>query len=212
VGFLLHAPELSDQELTVTTFELRAGGSWLAVMPSVVRYLHETGEEYAARDGVAGSTAFTLELGSEHPAYRAAGGRLPRVRRPYAWYVRVPDVPGFVEHIAPVLEGRLTGTAADGHTGDLKISFVYDGVKLSFEAGRLTRIQGWMPTQLDSRLAPITRDALFPELTFLQLLFGFRSVADLEYAFADCIISSDESRELLDILFPRRPSMVWGVE
>jgi len=112
----------------------------------------------------------------------------------------------------PVLEGRLAGTTADGHTGELKISFVYDGVKLSFEAGRLTQVQRWMPTQLDSRLAPITRDALFPGLTFLQLLFGFRSVADLEYAFPDCIISSDESRELLDILFPRRPSMVWGVE
>jgi hypothetical protein len=177
-----------------------------------MRYLHDTGEEYAARDGVWGSTAFTFELGSEHPAYLAAGDRLPGVRRPYAWYVRVPDLPDFVGHIGPVLEGRLAGSMADGHTGDLKISFVYDGLKLSFAEGRLTHVERWMPTQLDSRLVPITRDALFPALTFLQLLFGFRSVADLEYAFPDCIISSDESRELLNILFPRRPSMVWGVE
>ena len=211
-GFLSHAPMLSNGELTVTIFELRPGASWLAVMPSVVRYLHSTGEEYAARDGAGGFSEFTFELGSDHPAYRAAGERLPRARRPYAWYVRVADVPDFVRHVGPVLERRLAGSAADGHTGDLKISFVYDGFKLSFHDGRLTDVGRWMPTQLDSRLAPITRDALFPSLTFLQLLFGFRSVEDLEYAFPDCIMSSDESRELLTILFPKKPSMVWGVE
>ena len=51
-----------------------------------------------------------------------------------------------------------------------------------------------------------------PGLTFLQLLFGFRSVEDLEYAFPDCIMSSQEARDLLNILFPKRASWVWGIE
>ncbi|MBM3934826.1 MAG: hypothetical protein FJ319_11100 [SAR202 cluster bacterium] len=59
---------------------------------------------------------------------------------------------------------------------------------------------------------PRKRDALFPEHTFVQVLFGFRSVEDLEYAFPDCIMSSDESRLLLNILFPKRASKVWGID
>ena len=32
-----------------------------------------------------------------------------REEPPYAWYVRVPDMPAFLRHIAPVLEARLGG-------------------------------------------------------------------------------------------------------
>jgi len=56
---------------------------------------------------------------------------------------------------------------------------------------------------------PVT--ASFPDLTFLQLLFGYRSLEELEYAFADCQVESDEARALLTALFPRQPSNVWGL-
>lgn len=212
VGFLMHAPELSRGELVATVYELRSGVSWLAVTPSVIRYMEKTGDGYAVRDNGEGFAAFTLELGSEHPAYHAVNDRLPRANRPYAWYLRVPDLPGFVGLIGPVLERRLAGSPAAGHTGELKISFITGGLRLSFDSGRLAGVEGWMPTQADSRLAPRVRDALFPSLTFLQVLFGFRSVSDLEYAFPDCLISSDVARKLLDVLFPKHTSMVWGVE
>ena len=32
---------------------------------------------------------------------------LPRIRKPYAWYLRVPDIAGFLDTITPVLEQRL---------------------------------------------------------------------------------------------------------
>jgi hypothetical protein len=35
-----------------------------------------------------------------------------------------------------------------------------------------------------------------------------RSLADLEYAYADCHARSDEARVVLDALFPKRPSFV----
>jgi len=53
--------------------------------------------------------------------------------------------------------------------------------------------------------------ALFPDLTFLQLLVGYRALEALEYAFADCLVEDDEARALLTALFPRQPSNVWAV-
>ena len=49
--------------------------------------------------------------------------------------------------------------------------------------------------------------AAFPDLTFLQLLFGYRSFEELQYAFADC----DEAQALLTALFPKQASGVWPV-
>jgi GNAT superfamily N-acetyltransferase len=212
VGILMHAPALSGGELVATVYELRSGVSWPAVTPSVIRYMERAGEGYADRDDGQRFAAFNLELGEKHPAYDAVNDALPRAVRQYSWYVRVPDLPGFLGLIGPVLESRLADSPAAGHTGELKISFITGGLRLSFDSGRLAGVEAWMPTQADSRLAPRVRDAMFPGLTVLQVLFGFRSVAGLEYAFPDCIMSSDRSRELLDVLFPKRASTVWGVE
>jgi hypothetical protein len=45
----------------------------------------------------------------------------------------------------------------------------------------------------------------------LQLLFGRRSVEDLEYAFPDCWAGDRQCAALLNVLFPKRPSHVWGI-
>ena len=212
VGLLVHRPQLRGGEISASVYELAPGTSWLAVTPSVVRYLRDTGEEYAAGGGGDGFIGYSLSLGAEHPAYDAGRDMLPRADRPYAWYVRVPDVADFVRHIAPVLERRLEDSLAAGYTGGLKINIVGDGLRLSFDSGRLTEAARWLPTQLDSRLGARERDALFPGLTFLQMLFGFRSLDDLEHAHPDLLVSSGTARELLKALFPRRVSRIWGIE
>jgi hypothetical protein len=35
---------------------------------------------------------------------------------------------------------------------------------------------------------------------------------ELEHAFADCWADMDEARALVKVLFPKRPSHVWGVD
>ncbi len=210
VGYLMHAPTLWGKQLAVTMFELEPSVSWESIMPSVVHYLSETGREYLARDG-GDFDAVLWGLSSEHPVYEA-WDLMPHAERPYAWYLRVPDLPAFVSRIAPALEQNLAGSPSARYSGDLKISFVGDGLRMAFEDGRLTVAERWMPTQLDSRLSPRVRDALFPDLTFQQQLFGFRSVEDLEYAFPDCRISTDRARQLLNGLFPKRASHVWAIE
>jgi hypothetical protein len=46
-------------------------------------------------------TGLALNLGPQHPAYTALGDLLEQYRPYYAWYIRVPDLPAFLRHIAP---------------------------------------------------------------------------------------------------------------
>jgi hypothetical protein len=47
-------------------------------------------------------------------------------------------------------------------------------------------------------------DARFPDLTFLQLLFGHRTASELQRARADCYRRNVGTRLLLEVLFPKR--------
>ena len=147
--------------------------------------------------------AISFALGSDHPVYRAIPDRLPRVRDPFAWYLRVSDLPGFLRRVAPVLEARLAASVAPGHTGALRLGFYGDGLRLAFAGGRLDVAEAWEAE------GPDDGGAWFPGLGFLQLLFGRRSLAELEHAGADCRVNAEEARVLLDALFPKRPSCVW---
>jgi len=206
VGFLGHNSRLWGDALHVRALELSTGLSWAAVAPSVLRYLQAAGEECLKQDPKA--TAFSrlgLSLGTEHPIYCVTASVLPQVDPPYAWYVRVPDVPAFLRRIAPVLERRLAESSLAGHSGDLKVSFYRSGVRLVIEQGRLTSVEPWQPSHEDSGQAG------FPDLTFLKLLFGYRDYDEIRYVFPDAWADGDEARALLAALFPKRPSLVWPV-
>jgi hypothetical protein len=201
VGLLVHERGgVRRQEIICAgPYELTPGVSWLAVTPTVLRYLADYGSKRAAQ--AKKSLSWIDFFASEsHPIFRAGPGKLQPVWGPYAYYVRVPDLPRFLRHIAPVLESRLAKSIAVGHTGELKLSFYGDGLRLVFARGKLKKIQAWKPEEGAS--------ASFPFLTFLQLLFGRRSYQELSEAYADCG-GTDEAAALLEILFPKLPSEVW---
>jgi len=79
-------------------------------------------------------------------------------------------------------------------------------MRLVLEDGRLATVEDWKPNPDRN-----SGDAGFPGLTFLQLLFGYRSLAELKFAFADCWTKGDQTGILLDILFPKMASSVWPV-
>jgi hypothetical protein len=203
VGMLVHDYKMFGTHISAHAYELKPGVSWAAVTPGVVRYLAARGREQAQQQQGAWNM-YILALGSEHPAYQALPDRLPRVLKPHTWYVRVPHIPAFMRHVSPAIEQRLTGSVVEGHSGEVKLNFYRDGLLLGFESGRLTRAEAWQSERTEEG------DAGFPNLTFLQLLFGFRSLEDLEYAFPDCWVRGDEVRALLNTIFPKRPSLVWG--
>ena len=117
----------------------------------------------------------------------------------------MPDLPRFIRLIAPVLERRLADSALAGHSGELTISFYRSGLRLAFETGRLATAEAWRPTVADGG------KAAFPGLTFLQLLFGYRQLDELRYAFPDCLAHTDETQALLNALFPKQASHVMAI-
>ena len=205
VGVLKHPPGLGKNSVAAHLFEIKPGSSWLEVTPSVARHLWKTGQEYSRKVG-SPHDAFTFELGEAHPAYEAFKERLPYIHPSYAWYLRVADLPGFIRHIAPALEKRLADSIASGYSGEKRVSFYRNGIRLIFTDGRLASVKPWMPGPKEQE-----GDVAFPGLTFLQLLFGYRSLEELRTSFADCWWDSNETRALFNALFPKKPSQIYPV-
>jgi hypothetical protein len=206
-GFFIHDPFSWRSWLTVKGFELIPGLPWLEVTPTVIRYLEHLYEQLPPIHGEKKPFgAFGFTLGEDHPVYHVMPDRMPRIRKPYAWYIRVVDIPVFLQLIKPVLEKRLSDSPLAGYNGEFKITFYRDGIHLVFDQGKLVTIEAWKPTPFGH-----AGDAGFPPNTFLQLLFGYRSMEMLKDSFADCWTNRDEFQSLLDVLFPLQPSHVWPI-
>jgi hypothetical protein len=204
VGYFGHPWFTWGTMQTLTRYMLVDNVSYLAVNASVIRYLWQIGQMNAEKRELK-LDRFGFWLGSDHPSYRAAEGRLVRVVPPYAYYVRVPDLPAFLRTIAPALEARLRASVCSGHSGELKISFYRTGIRMVFENGRLAAVEDWKPKIKEDEGA-----AAFPNLTFLHLVFGYRSIDDIRSAFIDCY-ANDEAKVLLEALFPKKASSVWPI-
>ena len=213
VGCLVHDRWLKpnwSSSIGASTFELVAGASWPEATPCVLRYLLAIGER-SAREGTSlHFNRLALGLGLDHPACRVAATVLNEVNQPGVWYVRVADVPAFLRQTGPVLEARLQASPLAGYTGEFKLSFYRAGTRLAFERGRLTAAEPWRPSPSARGCLPDAHGhASFPDFSFLKLLFGYRDLDELHQAFPDCLVHGDDSRMLLEILFPKRPSHLW---
>jgi len=204
VGFLAHPWFSWGHVVAAQLYELKAGISWLEVTPTVVRWLWNLGKQVCESENKT-CTAFTFALGGSHPVYELLRDSLPGVREPYAWYMRVPDLVGFIKHIAPVLEKRLEDSLIPGYSGELKINFFNQGLHLVFSSGKLKTAANWQPNSVNKG------EITFPYQTFLQVLFGHRSLDELKKSYADCDWEKDETRVLVNTLFPRKPSLVYGI-
>lgn len=206
-GYLMLATRRWDKSLQVYALNIADGVSWQSVMASLLRAL----QTYGMQIPKVGSDVPTLNeisffLGSQHPVYGVLGETLaPFYEPPYAWYVRVPDMLAFIRHIAPILEKRLANSAAAFYTGEFTIDFFRGGMHMVFEKGHIIHIEPWR--------APVyknTADASCPALVFLQLLFGYRSLDELRYAFPDVRVENSNAALLLNALFPKKYSWVMG--
>jgi hypothetical protein len=204
LGYVLPKHRRWGGSLAVIGFVLEPGNSYVAVLPSVLRALQALAESipgHRPEQPPADRLLFGLE--GVHPVYSALGSLGATYDPPYAWYVRVPDLPGFMRQIAPVLERRLAGSPAAGHTGELKLSFYRGGLRLRFENGRLIEAEDWQAQVWGPK-----PEGAFPPLVFLQVLFGRRSFADLRYVFPDVWAEDNASTALIEALFPAQPSWV----
>jgi len=206
LGFIALPPSLQGTMLPCTHYSLKPGVSWLEATPYVLRFVWDRGQELAK---VAGKNCDSLGmwLHENHPVFQVAANYLVFKIEAYAWYLRVPDLAGFLRLITPVLEKRLAASLCTGFNGKFDLSFYQTGIRWTFEKGRLITIENYKPT------ADMCDNAAFPGLTFLQLLFGYRSLEEIEYAFPDCWVNdkNSEFRPVINALFPKQNSTVWPI-
>jgi hypothetical protein len=175
------------------------------LVPSLLRRLRDQGQQTPAyRPDAPPCSEITFQLGRVHPLYDLLGDALaPRVEPPYAWFVRIPDLPAFLRHVAPALEERLAQSVLAGYTGGVKIDLYREGLQLHFARGSLIGIESCQPIIYEDDRSVLG----CPPLTFLQLLLGYRSLAELCAIYPDVLVK-DEQRLLVNTLFPKQPSSV----
>lgn len=182
---------------------LDEGTRMAEVIPSVLRALPSLAPLTKPERARAGASAGAITFRWSDPTIRPGLGDIPYLEPPdpYAWYLRVPDVPCFLRHVAPALERRLAESPYAGYSGEITLDFYRGGLRLVVEAGRLAVIEDWRrPVDTESK-------AGFPPLVFLQMLFGHRSLAELHAIYPDARADGDVA-PILDTLFPKRRSQL----
>ena len=101
---------------------------------------------------------------------------------------------------APALEAQLAESASAGYTGRVDLSFYRSGLRLQLDEGRLTGVETWQPST--DRPGHVG----LPGLTFLQLLFGFRSLHELRDFLPDCVVRNETVGAVVEGLFPPQVS------
>lgn len=202
-GYVELAPVRPGPTLVARQVELADPADWPTAALPIVRALRAMAATLPTRGEPGPPTGVSLVLGREHPLYAALDGVVgAETFPPYAWYVRVPDLPGFLRRLAPVLAARLAGSAFRGFTGELLLDCYRGGLRIAFAHGRLVATADWRRPVWGGQ-----EHAAFPPLLFLQLLFGFRSLDELRAAHPD-VWRRDAAAPLLSGLFPKVNSRV----
>jgi len=204
-GYLWVAARRWGPNLSVREVILAPGGDLPDLIPALLRCLRDLGlSTPAVKPEAPPCSEINFHIGRSHPLHDLLGDALaPRVEPPYAWYIRVPDLRAFLQHIAPALEERLARSILAGYTGDLKIDLYREGLQLRFERGKLLGVEPWRAPVHNNEEAEMG----CPPITFPQLLLGYRSLEELRAIFPD-VWAKDDKRLLIDILFPKQPSIV----
>ncbi|MCB0062539.1 MAG: GNAT family N-acetyltransferase, partial [Caldilineaceae bacterium] len=147
LGMIVIGHHRWGRDVSVYELALAEGTNLQAIVPSLLRLLRAHGEQAPVMrtDGPPFSQ-ISFQLGCAHPIYALMGSVItPDHEDPYAWYIRVPDVPAFIQHIAPILEARLAQSVLTSHNGELLFDFYRGGLRLVWERGKLTAAEPWRP-------------------------------------------------------------------
>jgi hypothetical protein len=145
---------------------------------------------YAA--GLAGAGDLTVQ---ERGA--ALDARL--AQRPSAasmYYARVPDVAALLDHLRPVLSGRLAAAGLAAGSGEIVLSFFRHHVRLAYRDGAVTGVRTGGPMQAPGVVGGA---GLAPDLV-APLLFGPHGIAGLAERHPDVYPGPNEA--LMWALFP----------
>jgi hypothetical protein len=214
VGCLRVSPGRWGPEVNVSGLSLVEGVPLVAVVPSVLRGVRSLAQmTVPARPETPPADSVRLyQLSHQHALKGVLNEIVPvRVTYPFSgypdlWYIRVPNLPRFISHVAPVLERRLAASEQAGYTGELTLNFYRGGLRLEFAEGKLTAAEDWE--------RPLWGSAKMgcPPLVFLQLLFSYRSLSELRSIQPDVWAEESDAAPILDALFPKLDSSLISLD
>ena len=212
-GILMHRRYVYGGRNRSFCYELLPQFAWAEVTPFVLRELVRQAQGYENQDQKPLSSLHWI-LAPNHPLYELMGDYTTLfsspTNRPYAWYMRVPELPALVKHLAPLFEKRLAQSNLQGLSDALRLNFFKSGLEIIFENGKIKTAQHWRASAQDNGQGGFG-NASFPDLTFLKLLFGYCSLKELEAMFPDYMVDTERNSALLNILFPKRDSHVMPI-
>jgi hypothetical protein len=122
--------------------------------------------------------------------------------RHYALYVRAADPVALLDHLRPVLSQRLARSPYAATSGELFLSTYVRSLTISYDAGRVTGIEGGGPEQ-----DPLRRGgAGVPPDQLVTLIFGRHGASGLAERHDDVRLGTVQP--LMDALFPKITSDV----
>ncbi|KAF9561823.1 hypothetical protein EC968_005601 [Mortierella alpina] len=166
---------------------------------------------------------FKLAFHPQHPAALLLGSRMTPGSDASAvrLYTRIPNYTKFIRLVTPELEKRLANSPMAGVTGRLRLDFYrkvegseHKGLEIVFKNGLIEGASAWAKLVPEKDLeeylewkardsVPVIYGAAFAPLTFTILLMGERSLEEIQFSFAETRVKDDDSRLLLNILFPK---------
>lgn len=203
VGALMYTMVIEIDLGIMLRLEMSEPRYWREGLPSLLKEFAEMADKASkeARDPEREIKSIRQDMQPDHPVYVFDDGALgPAPESQYGWYVRVPDIPGFLNRIKPVLEGRVADSIHAGFSGEINIRIDREGIKISMQDGRIKSIETVPP------MSHGDANARFPGMSFLPVLFGMRSISETVSAHTDANVGSKMYRHLLETMFPKRSS------
>lgn len=147
----------------------------------------------------AGKAEVRAALPESHPLFAAYPHSFVRKFRASSdWAARIPDMERFLRRIAPAMEANLAASELTGWTGEMALTRIKDGIRLSFEGGKIAGFHRFEDEgEANVRLMPGKFEAL---------ALGYRSIGEILGEDPDCRVHSEELESVMDALFPKGDS------
>ena len=122
-----------------------------------------------------------------------------KTNRPYAWQVKIIDLPSFISKIKPVLEERIENSEYTCLSKDITINFWKYAVKMKIEEGKIVSIE--------RAFGEKDRTIGFNPYAFMKLALGYKSRMELEKMYPDFRVQGN-LEGLIDVMFPKQSSYI----
>ncbi|MFW9971557.1 MAG: GNAT family N-acetyltransferase [Candidatus Odinarchaeota archaeon] len=143
----------------------------------------------------------TLSINENSPIFsfiKSLGGK-PMIT--YGWQIKIPNLERFLYLIKNIIENRIQHSEFKGMTKIIRISNYHKTIILSFNNGKIDKIE----VQKEFPDPKIT-DLMIPEALLFKILLGDRTIDEINYIIKDTI-AKISSKSLIDTIFPKKKSL-----